>query len=248
MKNLLLALLLFSGCGQKKCCNDEGPPKEDDLVVPSGQLDTTFKRSYLVDGENKKGRVFYIHYINASAKAMDEGYFGEIKKAIIAKGYQVVTFDCPSVFEDSFKDKGAVYKQNYLRFMKWMVQDAIDKHGPAKETIVGGVSFGGLHTLVAVANLPELFNRFFTVVSVIDPNKLNQFHRIDVSLFSAKNSAEKLKGKKALMIYGEIDEIVGPKLNPEMCEALKPDSTCVGIPGSGHDVQQPHVDAVKNWL
>lgn len=170
-----------------------------------------------------------------------------LKHGIIEKGYQVITFDCPQVDKNSFIDKGSSYRSNYIKYLNWLVETTDQESGMAIEKIIGGISFGGLHTLIAMEEL-NYFDRYFTVIGVIDPTILDRFKNLDMSNFSAINSSEHLLGKKGIMVWGDSDSATNPELSRTLYSQLS--ETVIGIEVSNnvHEVLQEHVSSVLNWL
>lgn len=242
MLKFITIFLLVVSCGSSNPTTNKIPSSTQNVTA------STFTRTYQVDGVNINGRVIYIHYYNGSANQMNGEYFGVLKQGMISKGYQVVSFDCPKVDELSFIDGGKLYTKNYLEYLDWLIPDLEQNHGPTNELVIGGVSFGGLHTLVAVANRAHYFTRYFTVVSVVDLTVLQPYKGQNVDTFTALGIAPKLANTPGLMAWGGADTFVDFRLNKALADEIGPMVLGVEIPGYWHEVEQPQVDTVLNWL
>lgn len=232
MKTLsILCLLILSACGTE--------PKKADWVYPE------FVKTYKTFGTFTGKRVLLTHGIWDTDALYDGGYFGNLKAGLIAKGFQVITFSYPYTDGPIMRDGGKIYREQYVEFLQWLIQDANQRYGVATELDIGGFSFGGLHAMIGAAALP--FNKYAAIVPVSDPKISGLFGPYEATYFNAFNEVSVLSTKPGFITTAHGDSILGylPAQN------LASQIGCqyhdyMGI--VGHNVSNEMITDLINWF
>lgn len=248
MKFLTIALIfIFAACKQQ---NTTTPASGTASLYNywDASLNQAFPKSYRVDGSGSK-RLIYCHYIEGTADAMDVGFFGEIKQGFIDAGYQVISINYPNVGPVTYADGGSKWRARWNEYMDWVIADTNSKYGMATETVIGGVSFGGIQTVMAVADRPQYFDRYFTVVGITHINSHPLFAGMNIPDFDAFTVEPLIASKPGLIVFNNNDTVTNFQYTEQLVNELGSSVQSIeNTDGDGHSVLQEQVDEVISWI
>lgn len=124
------------------------------------------------------------------------------------RGWQVVEFDLPSQpIQNQWADSGKAYRNAFLSKVRQAETWASETYGKADYS-VGGISYGGLHALIAAEYLPE-FTHYFAVLPVMKIGVLSEFTGREAPEFDATLRYLNLAEKRGYLAWNTSDERVG---------------------------------------
>jgi pimeloyl-ACP methyl ester carboxylesterase len=237
---MLVLSFLITSCG-----SDGG---ESHIIVPDEDV-TPFTKDYLIEGQNTGKRAFLIHGLGGHANTFNTSdKLRLLKDGMKDKGYQVVMFTLPDhEVYDLFSDGGERYRAAYTKFLRWIIADTASRHGRASVTF-GGVSFGGLHAMMAAAINPNV-DRYFCIKPVTDPAALTEFSAYTVDQFNPLLEIASLRQKRGYILYADDDTRVNGSLTEQLLEDLHDVGASVNFTisyGTGHTTTAEIVQETLN--
>lgn len=210
-KLVLLFSLLAMGCGQ--CCNVV-IPKWDDAVYCYKPAQTNGVRLVVIHGMN-----------GVHENLWNNEPYASMMHALQDSGYEITMFDNPQFNPRFFEDKGALYQILFLERMNKALRQGDNCFGHRVTiTVTIGVSFGGLHSMVAAKNIPEI-TAFAALIPVVRLNNLNipsvaDFSLIDNTSFNSDLELEKYKHKPGFISWSDNDETVNYRLAASLYQSM----------------------------
>lgn len=232
----LIALMSLSslGCAVRQ----EAPPLSfstdytylDATGAPNG------KRAYLIHGSLNYSRVQWQHPL-----------FAPFVAGLRAQGFSVVLFDLPAFYREYLDDQGLAYRKGFetqFRTIEGLVSQA---EGAPTENIVGGFSFGGLHSMMAQVLAPDLFSAYFAILPVVDMTVLEELQGLNASAFNPALEPT-LSGHKGLITWGTHDERVNFRLSSKLVMDMNsPLVSAIEYVGLGHTTTPLLINDTLNW-
>lgn len=163
-----------------------------------------------------RGRVVFIHGLGSTRGTLRKDAYKKTIDGLRAQGYQVLVPSLPYDTGDTQPahlqqvlpaGQGATYTRTWERRFGDLLKWADQRYGKARTT-VGGVSWGGLHTLIAAAKNPEV-SSYFVHAPVVDPNQLKEFRGIPLGNLQMTSLARQLNNKPGFIGYDGSDTRVG---------------------------------------
>jgi alpha-beta hydrolase superfamily lysophospholipase len=228
MKNIIiysvLAIMLFLNisCAKK----DETPPLVFDTSYTKTEptIASNGKRVYLIHGSLKYSRAQWEHPV-----------FKPFVDALTADGFEVITFDLPHFYPEYFHDGGANYRAKFENQLRTIVANVELDHGHL-DNIVGGFSFGGLHSMMAQADMPDVFNAYFAILPVVEMTALTELKGMASSHFNPKNEVAVLETKRGLISWGTQDFRVNYQHSIDLVNLMDPTNlTAIEYVGLNHN-------------
>lgn len=247
MKLLLLSFfIIFASC---KNSNTTTPSISTSLYHYWDQsLNQQFPQAYRVDGAGSK-RLILCHTIEGNADEMDTGFFKEIKQGFIDAGYQVISINYPNVGPVTYADGGSRWRARWSEYIDWVVADTNSKYGTANENVIGGISFGGIQTVMAVADRPQYFDRYFTVVGITHINAHPLFAGMSIPDFDAFTVEPLIANTPGLIVFNNNDTVTNFQYTEQLVNELGSSVQSIeNTDGDGHSVLQEQVDEVISWI
>lgn len=161
----------------------------------------TYAPSTLANGK----RVFLIHGMWGSHEMFEIGPYKTLKDALLSQGYEVVSFDCPTFTASLFRDNGSYYKSQLISRLNLAIEQANQAFGHTAKNILGGISFGGMHALVAMAEMPQ-FEAYFALIPLLQVSKLGYFPNVNNDGF--KPEASSLLNRPGYIAWSSDDLVV----------------------------------------
>lgn len=190
-------------------------------------------------------RLVYLHGIDGTH--IDLVNFKEYKTVIdilTDAGWQVITIDIPKVDEHMFDDGGVSYRKKYKAKLIQTIEWSEKNVGHADVNIIGGISWGGLHSLVGAA-INDSFVGYFADIPVTIPETLGHGFKPSPS-FNPFNE-ENLVNKTGFFDYGELDTATNWKLTVQLINKMnKSMVTYEDFPKMGHEVHD--LTKIAEWV
>lgn len=228
------------------------------LISCSNKLETRnmkFDTSYTITQDltvpfNGK-RIYLLHGFLGNRHFWDNGIYKTLKQDLINSGYQIITFDLPYTKDYFFFDGGKLYRKLYEQQVRAIKQNVEQELGLASKNIIGGFSFGGLHSLMGQALMSDLFESYFAVLPVVRLSAIKEMQGISTEHFNPVSEIQTFNTKSGLLIWANNDTRVGN----EYTEALFNKLINMGAPvsyyesiGTGHAMTMNILNETKNWL
>jgi len=161
MKKILALLfgLLFAGCS-----------KTNFTDVSTVAWPNVYK---YYPSQGQKGRIYMTYGFGfSSINAYEADVFKPWLNAMIQSGFSVVVYSQPPQTSDNLRNGGNAWANGFRAYMPKLVEEINKKHGPSRVNISAGVSFGGLHALMAASYFPTIFRAFLALKPVTKINVL----------------------------------------------------------------------------
>ena len=111
------------------------------------------------------GRIYLFHGLRASSAYWRQDPYNILTFALRHSGYELIAVDLPYVRRAHFVDSGELYCTAFRSSIQRIITAVDAKHGKALQQLALGVSWGGLHAMIA-ANHFGMFERFVAVAPV----------------------------------------------------------------------------------
>lgn len=210
MKALLLSLIVLVGVGCSK--KDKVPP----LV-----FNTSYTQYPSQIASNGK-RVYLIHGFRGDRSAYEHPVFKPFVDDLTASGYEVITFDIPYTYPDYFNhDGGASYRAKYEEQLRTIEAQVNLDHG-LLTNIIGGFSFGGLHSMMGMSIASDLFVGYFAILPVVHMDALVEMQGTVAPLFNPMNELATLEQYPGLISWGTQDFRVNFLYSVDLVNLINP--------------------------
>jgi hypothetical protein len=186
-----------------------------------------------------KFRVYLIPGIHQSATDFLSDVVSESwVKGLTQMSADVAILNTPIPLPCWFRDDGESYRAAFLRELDAVMRDAEAVHGVPRRAIISGVSFGGLHAIVAFASRPGRFSGWQTLLTVTRIDVLSELKGAGpVQNFNAFSEINGLRGSTGFIAWGGADTRVDHRLDEALFAAIRsPKIVGVEYPGLGHEI------------
>lgn len=221
---------------------------------PSKQNSYFKDDSYVITNDSIKPakRLYLIHGLRSSKEMWTKEPYKTFIASLDAKGIQTIAITLPYAQGAMFADGGMKYALEYKLFVASLLERINAKYGVADETLVGGISFGGLHALMAVELMPSAFNAYFAVVPVVGIGALDEFKGIQTPAFNPLANPRYLAAKPGLIIWGNQDMRVDYRLTQVLADNILDNSPvsfeAIEVQGMGHTSRPENLEQVATWV
>lgn len=253
----LFVLFLAVGCGT----SPQGPgltlytSPGQSFTCPANNLGTFSPQNFIYNTPNWNGKRFiFIHGsfdTNHVDGLMSNPDWYNIVRTLNNLGWQVIEFDRPSGDVDQFNsDNGQSYAQNYSNKLDQIVSCTDATYGKATQWSIGGVSYGGLHTLMGVILKPNFFYKYLALVPVVEIGWLTQFNGYEPSYFDPTLSPQSFKNVQGYIGYSTNDMTVNFILTQNFITQIRNFGANVQITqfiNAGHTTSGD-LTPLANWL
>lgn len=235
MKYVLLLLLVLTACGKKE-------------PVPPLVFNTSYTRYEALNVSNGK-RVYLIHGFRGDRSAYEHPVFKPFVDDLTASGYEVITFDIPYTFPDYFNhDGGASYRAKYEEQLRTIEAQVNTDHG-LLTNIIGGFSFGGLHSMMGMSIASDLFVGYFAILPVVHMDALVEMQGTVAPLFNPMNELATLEQYPGLISWGTNDLRVNYQYSIDLVAMLNPANvTGIEYVGLDHTTNSQVVQDTLDWI
>jgi hypothetical protein len=196
---------------------------------------------YLPATAPQNGRRVYLFPgldVNVSAD-FGSGPLKEMVDRLRGWGADVVLLPLPAPRACMFADGGARYRERFAAAVFAMTDGS-------RENIVGGVSYGGLHAMMAAAT-SDRFAGWFALLPVTRLDALAEFPGLDVPQFNPLNETAALGLLPGFLEWGTADDRVNWHLTSQLADHLK-NVRKTEYPGHAHETTQQNIDDLMAWI
>jgi pimeloyl-ACP methyl ester carboxylesterase len=130
-------------------------------------------------------------------------------------GWQVVLFELPYTQAAWFLDGGVAYRRAYQAKLEQAMTWADTTLGQVTVTVIGGVSFGGLHALMAPSLHPGVTG-YLAVLPVVAVGALTEFAGFSTPAFDPRQDVTRLAAIPGHVEWGTSDTRVDYRLTVEL--------------------------------
>jgi hypothetical protein len=167
-----------------------------------------------------------------------------------ADGHQALLMPLPSSPNACyFADGGQQYRIGFQNALLAAIEAATVQHGPAKQNIVLGISYGGLHSLIGQASV-GMIDAWIANMPVTKLNQLSEFASLgEVTSFDPFQEIEALTNTFGLIQFDPInDSRVNGALTQQFANQLGPGVKASAYPGVGHATTAAMTDEMRAWV
>lgn len=237
MKALIVALIgvLLVSCGKKDRVPDLRFDTSYTLYSPT--VPSNGKRVYLIHGSLKYSRVQWEHPV-----------FKPFVDNLVANGYEVITFDLPHFYSEYFYDGGLNYRAGFQNQLRTIISNVETDHG-VMNSIVGGFSFGGLHAMIAMSDISDIFQAYFAILPVVEMTALTELKGMASTHFNPKHEIAVLETKPGLISWGTLDFRVNYQHSIDLVNLMNPANvTAIEYVGLDHTTNPQVVADTLTWI
>jgi hypothetical protein len=196
--------------------------------TPSG------KRIYLFHGYNSPG-------MWTSSTPLD------LVNGLKADGHEVVLPVLPDGQTCFFANGGWQYREQFIAALNTIKASVETAHGPATKNIVGGISYGGLHAMMAAASTGH-FTGWFAHLPVTRVDALTELSGVgDAKRFNPFFDVGSLKDTNGFITWGTADTRVNYLLTVALASQM---GSVIGqpYPGQDHYTNATNVADMRTWV
>lgn len=155
---------------------------------------------------NPAKRIFLFHGLRADRSYWQEPPRDQMIARLMANGFQIFAFDLPYARADFFKDGGTTYCSQFLHWFRETRKKIATSFGAAREEIVIGESWGGLHALIAAAGSDV--QGYAALYPVVDISRLQEFWMVRNANCDPVAAASILANRNGFLSWGTADDRV----------------------------------------
>src|SRR5262249_26009612 len=139
--------------------------------------------------------------------------------------------------------------RRFIADLTALVHDIDKTQGPAGRNIVAGISWGGLHALMAV-EFTSLFDAYFVGMPATNLTRLTEFINCNNSNFEPFSSSALLSSRPGFIQYGTADNRVDYTETQRLIATMPSLSnlTVSEVQGVGHTTTPETLDKISAWL
>ena len=210
--------------------------------------------TYLAPTGAPSGRRQYLcHGLNANATTWDSGPYLTLANSLRAAGDSLVLLNLPVAQACAFVNGGWQYREQFNAQLN-AVMDAVEAaHGTAPKNVIGGISYGGLHAMMAIV-LNGRFMAWWVHLPVVRVDALGPTGNPELAnvgnivKFNPQYEVAGLSLKKGLIGYGTADTRVKWQLTRDLAAQLpQPLITVRAYPGLDHTTNAAGAADIAAW-
>ncbi len=184
---------------------------------------------------------------------MDTPAYAALAYELNAQGWQVIEFDLPVFNPNYFADGGAAYAQAYANKLNQAMAWADLNYGQASVNVIGGISYGSIHTMMGVALLNKDFNGWFGVLAFTHLNDLDEMSDVYAPFFdpSQAQATKTLASIPGYLVWNTTDDRVGDTDAINLFNNLTLMNANIQnhvYTEGGHTIDNGNLDYIYSWL
>ena len=205
--------------------------------------------SFLPPTSGNSGKRLYLYPgLNNGVSQWSSGTPLDLVNAFRAAGHQVVLLPLPAPQACMFVNGGFQYRENFVASLNVMMNAVESVNGPAGLNIIGGISFGGLHSMMGAVATGR-FAAWFAHVPVTRIDALSEFPSVgDVRAFNPQYELSPLKMTTGLVTWGTADTRVNGLLTKAIADQLPPSVSRIEYAGQDHSTTAQNVADIAAWV
>jgi dienelactone hydrolase len=240
---LIVAGLLIS-------CSKE---KESPAFLPEVQtIESSAGTLWILGKSEAKKRALLIHGLTTDHTQYFSFPPAYIPDYLWRNGWQIIFIDLQHT-RDYIKLKEILtpqYRDYWQERLSKIYAFSEARFGKSEKFVVGGISWGGLHSLMAAALLPQI-SAYFALIPVVDISLLDSFAEIHLQNFSPSMELDKLKQVPGYLAWGGRDAVVNPSAVDKFASQIKESGARVELHRYNdipHDTPEGLISDLNLWL
>lgn len=203
--------------------------------------------TYLAASAQSDRRVYLFPGLDVNVSAdFGEGPLKEMVNRLRA-GADVVLVPLPVPTACIFDHGGERYRQRFTATLRALVIAMDAAHG-ARLNIAGGVSYGGLHAMMAAATV-DRFSGWFAMLPVVRLDALAEFPDLDVPRFNPLNEAAALSRLPGFLTWGTADDRVNWHLTAQLADRIMGENIhVIEYPSQPHETRPHNIADLMEWI
>lgn len=195
------------------------------------------------------GRRFYLYSGFGYTAAQWSGPSYSVLMAYFkSAGHQVVLIGIPVPQQCFFSTGGWQYREQFVSQLNAIMNAVEAQHGPAVKNIAGGISFGGLHSMIAQANSGRI-QAWWASLPVTRIDQLTEMASVgNVQRFNPFYDIPSLAGTTGLITWGTADSRTNYVLTKQLAGDMGSKVTKIEYPGQDHSTTPNQETDIINWI
>lgn len=195
------------------------------VVVPvlPGGCSLSFSMAFTFNpatGTPSGRRHYLFHGLNSDASYWSAAPFTALISGLAAQGDESVLFNLPIAATCFYTNGGWQYRDQFNAMVNAVMNAVELVHGPAAKNVVGGVSYGGLHAMLATS-INGRFAAWWAHMTVTRVDALTELSGVgDAVRFNPQFEVERLAMKKGYISWGTADTRVNWTLTKAIADQL----------------------------
>lgn len=197
-----------------------------------------------------RARVFLFPGLRAGQEFWETAPFAEFVEQLLRDGNQVVIAGLPYAQASFWKDGGEAYCRQFGGWLAETLRQIEQVHGTVSRQIAAGVSYGGMHAMIAAATLPEV-EGFAAVSPVTDVGALNEFWWLTNDQCNPAAFAAGLAKKPGFVAYQDRDHRVNGELTTTLIQNLRARGATLDVQrqdSRDHESTPAILERVATWI
>ena len=204
---------------------------------------------HIDDRRAAKARVFLFPGMPGTSSQWTEQPQRELRELLLQNEIEVISLAVPLASPGNFV-KGQAYRDGFSNYVRQTLGKVDHAHGRKGRTIVGGISYGGLHAMMAAALFPSDFTEWFASFPVVKLSALSGYaHLGEVKAFDPAQFSTALGQRRGLLMWGTSDSTVGWTATKEFFGKLDRNLvTGIEYPDVPHQTSKEQVAEIVRWV
>lgn len=254
---ILIALLTLSACGKQEQQSVSTGSAPQSTLLPATTIqcgnEDRDETCYIMQASTPNiKRVYLFHGLGNSWEQWSTPIYSSFVYALVNQGYDVIMINIDYAKQTQYlytmlKDYSDVLYSDWIARIIRIKTSIEYQYGDANTNVVVGVSFGGLHALLAATT--HKFDKYIALLPVIRMQALDEFTDTNPIYFNADTYTRKLRREIGYIGYGTADTRVDYTLTERFICKLKRDKVAyTEHVDHGHAASYALFDAALNWL
>ena len=217
--------------------------------LPSGcslTFPTTGWAAYGAVGQWNGKRVYI--FPGLDAQVSDNGATTALAQAVSAAGSEAIVLPVPVPVACFFSSGGWQYRDGFVSAINSMMNAVESSRGAAAKSIAGGISYGGLHSMMAAASNGR-FAAWFSHLPVTRIDALAEFPLVgDVPRFNPFFDSDSLAQSVGWISWGTADTRVNGALTKSLAQQFSGSVSKVEYVGQDHSTNPGNIADMVGWI
>lgn len=199
-------------------------------------------------GATSGKRLYLFHGLNSSASYWESEPYLSMINAFRSAGCEVIAFNLPTAQTCFYSTGGWQYREDFNAMINTVINTVEASHGAALKSIIGGVSYGGLHAMMGTA-INGRFCAWWAHLPVVRVDALTELTGVgNAQGFNPQFEVEALGGKPGMIGWGTADTRVNWALAKDLADKLPNTVTKHEYPGLDHTTNSQGVADIVAWV
>lgn len=215
----------------------------------AGSCDPAFPPSYkLTVPDHSSGvRLLLFPGMPAAVTNYDAPPFNTLTDQLTAMGVEITVPALPPPKPCLFSDGGHGYADAFKRRLLQLTQDADHARGRPRVVLAGGISYGGLHAMMAYA-LADTFAGWFASLPVVSLTDLTEFKELGAVPAFDPRLQPRLIGSHGMLAWATEDERVNFRQSEALYKQIRSEKVTAFVQSGGHTTTPQTIDDIVAWV